>query len=135
MIKIVLTYSPIKYGIVDCNVNRLLYSPGHVHSTQTGHNTTPDNFNIIGREDHGLARTIKESIYIRVNNPILNIGKDNLNHIWDRVLLNIPQLKINSSNGYAHRTCISGHAKSIPTNRHLGLTGHALNSEHAHRTS
>ena len=34
----------------------------HVHSTQTGHNTTSDNFHIIGREDHGLARTIKESI-------------------------------------------------------------------------
>ena len=44
-------------------------SPIHVHSTETAHNTTPDNFNIIGREDHGLARTIKESTYIRVNNP------------------------------------------------------------------
>ena len=52
-------------------------SPIHAHSTQTGHNTTPENFNIIGREDHGLARTIKEAIYIRVNNPTLNrsIGK------------------------------------------------------------
>ena len=37
-------------------------SPTHVHNTQTGHNATPENFNIIGREDHGLARTIKESI-------------------------------------------------------------------------
>ena len=37
------------------------------------------NFTFIGREDHGLARTIKESIYIRVNNPILNrkVGKYN----------------------------------------------------------
>ena len=41
-----------------------------------------------------LARNIKESIYIRVNirvnNPTLNnnIGKFNLPHIWDRVLLN-----------------------------------------------
>ena len=37
-----------------------------------------------------LARNIKESIYIRVNNPSLNnnIGKFNLSHIWDRVLLN-----------------------------------------------
>ena len=52
-------------------------------------NTTPDNFNIIGREDHGLARTIKESINIRVNNPTLNenIGKYNLHHIWDRTYL------------------------------------------------
>ena len=43
-----------------------------------------------------IARTIKESIYIRVNNPTLNrnISKFNLHHIWDRVLLNTPGLKI-----------------------------------------
>ena len=46
--------------------------PIHVHSTQAGHSTTPENFSIIGREDHGLASTVKESIYIRVNNPALN---------------------------------------------------------------
>ena len=58
-------------------------SPIHVHVQQTGHNPTTNNFNIIGREDQGLARTIKEAIYIRVNNPTLNrnIGKYNLNHI------------------------------------------------------
>ena len=51
---------------------------------------------IIGREGHGIVRTIKESIYIRVNNPTLNtnIGKFNLHHIGDRVLLNTPDLKI-----------------------------------------
>ena len=67
-----------------------------MHSIQTRHNTTTDNFSITGREDHGLARTIKESTYIRVNNPTLNrnIGKYNLNHIWDRVLLNTPTLKL-----------------------------------------
>ena len=39
--------------------------------------------------DDNLARNIKESIYIRVNNPTLNnnIGKFNLSHIWDRVLI------------------------------------------------
>ena len=58
-------------------------SPIHVHSTQTGHTTTLDNFNIIGREDHGLPRTIKESIFIMVNNPTLNrnVGKYNLHDI------------------------------------------------------
>ena len=66
---------------------------------QTRHTTTSNNFNIIGRENQGLARTIKESIYIRLNNPMLNrnIGKYNLNHIWDRVLFNTPGLKIGSS--------------------------------------
>ena len=58
-------------------------SPIHVHSLQTGHSATADNFNIIGREDQGLIRLIKESRYIRVNKPILNrnIGKFNLSHI------------------------------------------------------
>ena len=43
-----------------------------------------------------LARNIKESIFIRVNNPTLNrnIGKFNLLHIWDRVLLNTPGLNL-----------------------------------------
>ena len=68
----------------------------HNHSSNTGHTTTQVNFQIIGREDHGIARTIKESIYIRVNNPSLNrnIGKFTLHHVWDRVLLTTPGLKI-----------------------------------------
>ena len=45
----------------------------------------------------GVKRNIKESIYIRVNNPTLNnnIGKFNLSHIWDRVLLNTKGLTLN----------------------------------------
>ena len=71
----------------------------HVHIQQTGHNTTEDSFNIIDREDQGQARTIEESIFIRVNNPTFNqnIGKYNLSHIWDRVLFNTPGLKLGSS--------------------------------------
>ena len=47
----------------------------------------------------GQARTIKESIFIRVNNPNLNqnIGKYNRSHIWDRVLFNTLGLKLGSS--------------------------------------
>ena len=68
----------------------------HHHSTLTGHTTNHNNFQIIGREGHNLARNIKESIYIRVNNPSLNnnIGKFNLSHIWDRVLLNTKGLTL-----------------------------------------
>ena len=60
----------------------------HQHSNHTGHPTSHNNFQIIGREGHNLARNIKESIFIRVNNPTLNrsIGKFNLSHICDRVL-------------------------------------------------
>ena len=116
-------------------------SPIHMHSTQTGHSTTPDNFNIIGREDHGLVRTIKESIFIRIKNPTLNrnVGKYNLHHIWDIVLSNTPDLRINNDNGHVYRTFLSGQAHSFLANRHLhrtlGQGGHALNSELAHRTS
>ena len=111
-------------------------SPIHGHSSQSEHNTSPDNFTIVGREDHGLARTIKESIYIRVNNPTLNrnVGKYNLHHIWDRVLINTPDLKISNDNRHAHRTPFSGLAQSIPTKRHvhrtLGHIGLAQISEH-----
>ena len=42
-------------------------SPIHVHGQQTGHSITDTSFNIIGREDQLQARTIKESIFIRVN--------------------------------------------------------------------
>ena len=53
----------------------------HGHLQQTGHTITDNSFNIIGRE--GQARFIKESIFLRVNNPTLNqnIGKYNLSHI------------------------------------------------------
>ena len=68
----------------------------HHHSIQTGHPTNQNNFQIVGREGYNLARNIKESIYIRVNNPSLNnnIGKFNLSHIWDRVLLNTKGLTL-----------------------------------------
>ena len=74
-------------------------SPIHAHIQQTGHTITDTSFNIIGREDWGQARTIKDSIFIRVNNPTLNqnIGKYNLSHIWDRVLFDTPGLKLGSS--------------------------------------
>ena len=70
-------------------------SPIFLHQSNSGHVTTLDNFKIIGREDNSLARTIKESMYIRVNNPTLNrnIGKYNLPHIWDKLLFSIPELK------------------------------------------
>ena len=79
-------------------------SPFHVHIQQAAHNSTPGNFSILGREDQGLTRTIKGAIYIRINNPTLNrnIAKFNLNHIWDRVLLNIPGLKVGPPSVCAH---------------------------------
>ena len=69
-------------------------SPIHDHYNTTGHLVSIDNFSIVGREDQNLKRTIKEALYIRVNNPSLNIGKYHLPHIWDEVLHNTSELKI-----------------------------------------
>ena len=67
------------------------------HQNVTGHTTTVENFKIISREGQNMARTLKEAIYIRVNNPILsrNIGKYNVPHIWNKVPFSIPELKTN----------------------------------------
>ena len=63
-------------------------SPIYGHSNISGHSTNPDNFTIIGRVDHVLARTIKESIYIRIMKPTLNgnVVKYNLHHILESCL-------------------------------------------------
>ena len=113
-------------------------SPIYNHSHNTGCTTTQDNFQIIWREDHGIARTIKESIYIRVNNPTLNryMGKFSLHHIWDRVLPNTPGLKIKR-----HAQDI-GHVQSTQPNTSMhfftGSMEHPQRtslSDHVHRTS
>ena len=66
------------------------------HHTITGHETSIENFSIVGREDQNLIRAIKEAIYIRVNSLSLNknIGKYHLPHIWDESLLNSSELKL-----------------------------------------
>ena len=64
-------------------------SPVHLHSTNTGHPPPSlDNIDILAREAHSKKRLIKESMYIRVNNPVLNrnIGKYELPHIYDKLL-------------------------------------------------
>ena len=44
-------------------------SPIHDHHNITGHELSLDNFNIVGREDQSISRTIKEAILITVNEP------------------------------------------------------------------
>ena len=47
-------------------------SPIHDHSNISGHSITLNNFSIEDREEQNLSRLIKESMFIRVNNPSLN---------------------------------------------------------------
>ena len=84
-------------------------SPIHDHFNSTDHITTVENFSIRGREDHNLIRTIKEALYIRVNNPSLNqnIDKCHVPPIWDEVLFNTSELKINPPLG-GHSICHHG---------------------------
>ena len=71
-------------------------SPIYDHYNISGHMVSIENFSIVGREDQSLMRTIKEALYIRVNNPSLNrnIGNYHLPHIWDEVLYNTSELKL-----------------------------------------
>ena len=71
-------------------------SPIYGHYNITGHKISLDNFSIVGKEDQNLMKTIKEALYIRINNPSLNrnIGKYHQPHIWDEVLLNTSEPKI-----------------------------------------
>ena len=72
-------------------------SPIYNHYNITSHKISIDNFSIVGRGDQNLMRTIKETLYMRVNNPFLNrnISKYHMPHIWDEVLFNTSELKIN----------------------------------------
>ena len=111
-----------------------------LHKLQTGNSTNPDNFNILGRKDQGLTRLIKESIYIRVNNLTLirNIGKFNHSHIWDRVPLNTPGLKLNNNKGQTQAQS-NIPLQPIPhgsiAQGNIGHSEHALNSEQVLRGS
>ena len=83
-----------------------LKSPSPIYDQHniTGHETSIENFSIVGREDQNLIRAIKEAIYIRVNIKSLNknIGKYHLPHIRDEVLLNRfrTKAKVNSPSSY-----------------------------------
>ena len=71
-------------------------SPIQDHHNITGHELSLDNFSKVGREYQSIARAIKEPISIRVNDPSLkrNIGKYQLPHIGDEVLVKSPELKL-----------------------------------------
>ena len=102
----------LKYGRVDCEEEYIgesgrtfaerfrehmrAPSPIHDHHNTTGHELFLDNFSIVGRKVQSITRAIKEEILIRVNDPSLNIniGKYQLPHIWDEVLVKSPELKL-----------------------------------------
>ena len=74
-------------------------SPIYLHNNSTGYTLNPDCFNIIHKETHTSSRTIKEAMFIRVNDPTLNrnLGKYQLPHVWDNKLQNMPTLQLKPS--------------------------------------
>ena len=74
-------------------------SPIYTHSNNTGHPLDPNCFNIIHKETLGFSRTIKEAMFIRVSDPILNrnLGKYLLMHIWDSIQQQTPTLQLKPS--------------------------------------
>ena len=64
-------------------------SPIYLHSTTTGHPVDPEQFNIVHKEVNSHSRTIKEAMFIHVQDPTLNrnLGKYQLPHILDHLLL------------------------------------------------
>ena len=74
-------------------------SPIHLHSTTTGHPMDPEQFSIVHKEVNNQSRTIKEAMFIWVQDPILNrnLGKYQLPHIWEHLLMASPTLQCRSS--------------------------------------
>ena len=63
-------------------------SPIHLHSTITGHPMDPEQFSIVHKEVNNHSRSMKEAMFIHVQDLTLNrnLGKYQLPHIWDHLL-------------------------------------------------
>ena len=53
-----------------------------------------DSFTIVGGEAHGITKTFKQAMFIKVNDPSIyqNLDKFQVSHIWDEVLQDTPAL-------------------------------------------
>ena len=75
-------------------------SPIYTHSNDTGHPLDPICFNIIHKETLSFSRTIKEAMFVRFSDPVLNrnLGKYQLQYVLDSILqeTSMLQLKLSS---------------------------------------
>ena len=74
-------------------------SPIQLQSNTTGHPMDPEQFSIVHKEVNNQSRTIKEAMFIWVQDPALNrnLGKSQLLHIWDHLLMAYPTLQCKPS--------------------------------------
>ena len=81
----------------------------------TGHHTRVDYFSSVVEESHTIARSIKEAMCIRVNDPSLNrnIGKFQLSHIRIPLTYNsnspLPQVQLPTAHGPNPHSRKGGH--------------------------
>ena len=71
-------------------------SPIYLHHSKSGHPLpSENNVDILAREGHSFSRQIKESMFIRTNNPSMNrnIGKYELPRVYDVLLEDCIDLK------------------------------------------
>ena len=71
-------------------------SPIFIHQSSSGHETSMENFKIIGREENSLARTSKNQCISGWTIPpsIGILGGTTSHNIWDKILFTIPELKM-----------------------------------------
>ena len=74
-------------------------SPIHLHSTTTGHPMDSEQFSIVHKEVNSQSRTIKEAMFIWVQDPTLNrnLEKYQLPHKWEHLLMTSPTLQCRPS--------------------------------------
>ena len=63
--------------------------PIYEHANKLGHLTSVDKFSILGGKSHSFTRDIKETMYIRVNDPSLNCNLRKY-QLSNEVLFNVP---------------------------------------------
>ena len=76
-----------------------LHPPSIFTATLQDITFNPDCFTIIQKKTHSSSRTIKEAMFIRVNDPTLNrnLGMYQLLHGWDNILHDMPTLQFKPS--------------------------------------
>ena len=113
-------------------------SPIHLHSTTTGHPMDPEQFNIVHKEVNSHFRTIREAMFICMQDPTLNrdLGKYQLPHIWDHLLQASPTLQCKPSSHPTTPTPSSSHPPTgsphpfIPLSILVGAHTFSMESTH-----
>ena len=83
-------YIGVSGRTLEDRIRKHLRVPSTIHqcSKTRGHPIDVDCFTIVDREAYSITRTIREAMFICINDPSfnMNLGKYQMVHIWDEVL-------------------------------------------------